>query len=117
MKKRDIEGPIHRSIYQYLKCAYPRALIHHSPNEFGMSGAAIARQKAKHKKMGMLPGFPDLHMLHNGQSFYIEVKAPQGRQSDAQKAVECIILDNGGKYILARGIDDVVSALKAEATA
>ena len=42
-KNVDREGPVHRQILQGLRLVLPGALIHHSPNEFGMNGPEIAR--------------------------------------------------------------------------
>ena len=105
--RRNLEGPIHAAILAYLRRQYPRAVIHHSPNETDVRGPTIARAIAKQKMMGMLVGFPDLMMLHEGRFYAFEVKAEGGRVSDAQKAVGEAIIASGGHWAVVRSIDDV----------
>lgn len=105
--RRNLEGPIHGAILTYLRRQYPQAVIHHSPNETDVRGPAIARAIAKQKMMGMLVGFPDLIMLHEGRLYTFEVKAEGGRTSEAQKAVGEAIVASGGFWAVVRSIDDV----------
>lgn len=118
---RDVEGPIHKAILAYLRAALPGAVIHHSPNELNLSAnpksKAIAQAKAK--AMGMLRGFPDLLVIYCGSVWCIEVKAPKGRISDAQQQVGADIEAMGGRWGIARSVDDaraLVEAWKAAET-
>ena len=53
-------------------------------------------------------GWPDITgLLPDGRFIGVEVKAPNGRQSPAQKDMERDIRRRNGIYILARSIDDV----------
>lgn len=108
----DREGPIHRACLDYLKTQYPRALIHHSPNENSMKGKDVARLIAKNKDMGMVPGFPDIVMLHKGRFYAFEVKAEGNTQEDNQKATQRVIEANGGLYAVVRSVDDVVETMR-----
>ncbi len=57
-------------------------------------------------------GWPDITgLLPGGRFIGIECKAPGGRQSDLQKAIEAEIHKRGGIYVLARSIDDVVKGI------
>jgi hypothetical protein len=105
--RRNLEGPIHAAILAYLRRQYPKAVIHHSPNETDVRGPTIARAIAKQKMLGMLTGFPDLMMLHEGRFYAFEVKAEGGRVSEAQKAVGEAIIASGGHWAVVRSIDDV----------
>jgi hypothetical protein len=105
--RHNLEGPIHAAILAYLRRQYPKAVIHHSPNETDVRGPTIARAIAKQKMMGMLVGFPDLMMLREGRFYAFEVKAEGGRVSDAQKAVGEAIIASGGHWAVVRSIDDV----------
>ena len=105
--RRNLEGPIHSAILAYLRRQYPKAVIHHSPNQTDVKGALIARAIAKQKMMGMLVGFPDLMMLHEGRFYSFEVKAEGGYASPAQKAVGEAIVASGGYWAVVRSIDDV----------
>ena len=105
--RRNLEGPIHAAVLAYLRRQYPQAVIAHVPNQTDLKGANVARAIAKQKMMGMLVGFPDLLMLHEGRLYTFEVKAPKGVTSDAQKAVGEAIVASGGFWAVVRSIDDV----------
>ena len=105
--RRNLEGPIHAAVLAHLRNQYPKAVIHHSPNETDVKGPMIARAIAKQKMMGMLVGFPDLLMLLDGRFYGFEVKAEGGRTSDAQLAVGEAIVAAGGFWAVVRSIDDV----------
>lgn len=113
----DREGPIHRACLNYLRMQYPRALIHHSPNENSMTGKDVARLIRKNKDMGMLPGFPDILMLHQGRVYGFEVKAAGGRQSEAQKAIQAVMEGAGGIYAVVMSIEDVKAVLSRHSAA
>ena len=108
------EMHIHNSIVDWLRWKLPKALVHHSPNEFGMSGREVARQVAKHKRMGMLVGFPDLIVWFKGRLVGLEVKSAKGRQSDSQKDVQEAMEYNGGEYHVVRSIDDVARIFEGQ---
>lgn len=114
-KNTDREGPIHLAILNYLRMKYPRALVHHSPNANTMRGKDVARLIAKNKHMGMLPGFPDLIMLHHGTFYAFEVKAPGNKPQDNQLEVGAAIEANGGCFAIVRSIDDVIEAMQIKA--
>lgn len=60
-----------------------------------------------HQSLGSYRGIADLYALRDGQHVWIEVKRPDGRQSEYQKRFQRDIEKHGGTYILARGIEDV----------
>ena len=110
-KHTDRENPIQRSIIAYLRLVLPDCIIHHSPNEFGMSGADVARQIAKHKHNGMLPGWPDLHVIADGAQFFLEVKAEGNSLTPAQKSVHADLERHGQRVAVVRSIADVQERL------
>lgn len=106
-KRKDHEGPIHRAILHYLEAQFPRAVIHHSPNEVSLRGKDVARAIAKAKSLGMKPGFPDLIMIHAGHTVALEVKAPAGRLQQSQKNIGEALQLNGVLWAVVRSVDDV----------
>lgn len=106
-KWTDKEGPVQRDTVTYLRQILPGAVVHHSPGEFGMSGQAIARQIAKNKANGMLPGFPDIIVLWKGHTLAMEVKAEGNGLTDAQKALREEIEAQGVPYAVVRSRADV----------
>jgi len=106
-KRRDVEGPIHRSVIAYLRAMLPGAVIHHSPNEVGVKGRDIARAIAKAKHNGMLVGFPDIIVIWRGHVWTFEVKAPGNYPTAEQTEVGEMIRAQGVKWAVVRSIDDV----------
>lgn len=59
-----------------------------------------------------LPGQADLTgILPGGVRLEIEVKGPDGRQTEEQRAFQRMIERFGGVYVLARSVDDVSQAI------
>lgn len=85
----------------------------HVPNETGTR--LPVQVMVKRKAMGVKNGVADCIIIkENGQCFEIELKAPKGRQSKAQKEWEraCVILDI--PYYLCKNMDEVISAMEKE---
>jgi len=61
-----------------------------------------------HQSLGSYRGIADLYCLKDGEHIWIEVKTPEGKQSEAQKQFERDITSRGGKYMIARCLDDVL---------
>ena len=107
MTRAQPESKIQLDILQYLRTVLPRAVIHHSPNEFGMAGDGIARQIAKARRMGTVKGWPDLEVFINGRGLFFEVKAEGGRLTQEQRQVGDELLEAGFNWAVVRSIDDV----------
>ena len=119
-KHREVERPIHEAILRFMYFQYPRAAVHHSPNEVDASGANIARAINKAKKMGMRPGWPDLEMLWLGNFWTLEVKAPGNKPTKSQLECRDIIEANGGRWACVTSVDEAKAVLdewRREATA
>lgn len=112
---KPTEQQAHEAILDYLRLRYPRALIHHSPNENALSfldRRAAARISAKNKRLGMVKGFPDLLVIHPGPIVWaFEVKSPNGRQSPEQRWLESVLREIGVQYGVVRSIDEVQDAI------
>lgn len=64
-----------------------------------------------HVRFGV-PGQADISgILAGGRRLEIEVKRPDGRQSEQQRRFQAMVERFGGVYILARSVGDVRSAL------
>lgn len=111
--RRDRESPIQRAILAYLRLRLPGCVAASVPNSTDVRGRGAAIAIAKQKQNGLLPGFPDLVCFWWGECLLIEVKAPGGRVSDAQRAVHAALADQGFHVIVAREIDDVEPAVEA----
>lgn len=77
-----------------------------------------------HQSLGSEPGIPDLIAIKNCKRFcphcekafkvnivlFIEVKAKRGKLSRDQENYRDRLLEQGGNYLLARGIEDIEKA-------
>jgi hypothetical protein len=73
-----------------------------------------AAQGAKQKRMGYVPGTPDLTIFSPSNGFHalmIEFKTAKGVQSKAQKDWQCQAEARGYKYAIIRSIDDFPALL------
>lgn len=78
------ERQVQRSILQMMGIAFPRVLVHHSPNGGHLAGDASARfrQVGALKGDGMKVGWPDLTCVWNHGIAFMEVKRPRYCPSD-----------------------------------
>lgn len=60
-----------------------------------------------HQSLGSYKGIADLYAIRAGRSVWIEIKKPEGVQSQDQIEFEADIKAHGGEYIVARSVDDV----------
>lgn len=120
-QRRDVETPIHVSIYEFLRAVMlPGSIIHHSPNELGVALEEKHRiiLISKWKRMGMMPGFPDLLVIAAQRdkpplTFFIEVKADT-ELSQAQRDFREMAHNLGLLHCEARSVQDVEDFLMWE---
>lgn len=104
----------HLAILAYLRTALlGNPVIHHSPNELGIKGKEAARQVAKHKHLGMEPGFPDLVAFTFHGPLFFEVKAAANKPTAPQEACHADLRRMNYRVAVVRSIDDVRAALAA----
>jgi hypothetical protein len=60
---------------------------------------------------GIIAGCPDMLILHLGAAFMIEIKAPDGELSDAQRGVLAAVLAARGRVAVARDANEVLTIL------
>lgn len=61
-----------------------------------------------HQSMGSHKGIADLYAIKDGRAIWIEVKTKIGKQSEHQEEFERDIVGHGGRYLVARSIEDVM---------
>lgn len=114
MKRQSPERKAHLAVLEFLRAVlHGNPVIHHSPNELGLSGDAAARQVAKHKHLGMTPGFPDLVAFTFHGPLFFEIKAEGGSVTPAQRAVHADLSRLGYRCGVVRSVDDVRERLAA----
>lgn len=116
-KRKQPEHEFHKTVAQFLDAALPSSCWW---TTFPAGGGGKARG-GKLKAMGLKPGVADILILHEGPTdaatsvLWIELKAPKGDTSDAQKA----FLKRMGKFndvtaVVAHTLDAVEAALLRE---
>jgi predicted LPLAT superfamily acyltransferase len=105
VKQKVKESDIQRSIIEWL--SYQR-IFHYRNNSGGFKDAN------QHFYRFGATGSPDIVCVIEGRYVGIEVKASDGRQSDAQRDFQARLEAAGGLYILAKSIDDVERSLKPQ---
>src|SRR5271170_1595408 len=81
------------------------------------TGAMMSTYKGKTRMMRFgVPGMSDIVAYPSSCAFnavyWIEVKAPRGKQSDLQKSFQKQVEEAGHVYLLAFSVDDVAEALR-----
>lgn len=103
-KYKNFEGHIQLQIIHYLKSI----------------GAVVGKTKTMGVKRGRsycfdpytFLGYPDLTCFLKNRLYFIEVKSPQGKQSEYQNNFQELCNKANIPYILAKSLEDVTSAIK-----
>jgi len=106
---RGIEDNLQKNVFTYFSLQYPhkKGLFFHCPN----GGKRNAKEAAKLKGMGVLPGVPDLLLIHNKTLYGIELKAEKGKVSEHQNNINNIWRSNGINTYICYGFDDAIKTL------
>ncbi|CAK0774907.1 putative VRR-NUC domain-containing protein [Gammaproteobacteria bacterium] len=110
------EADLQVQLVDYLRLMAPSRgfLFFAVPNE-GMgearTGAGIGRM-ARLKRMGMRPGVADLVFVKDGRAYFLELKRPGGKQSEAQKLFQEDVYWSGSIYGLANTFEGAVKILR-----
>ena len=110
MTRRDNpEARLQKTVLQHLKLTgVPGLLYYHPANEGRRSVVSGYNLKA----IGMLPGVADLVLVHEGRTYFLELKAAGGRLSDAQRDFSERALAAGALWTVAYSIDAALAALR-----
>ena len=65
------------------------------------------------KKMGLLPGIPDICILANNTCYFLEVKNETGKPSKQQLIIHKALIDRGYRVAIVRSVEDVKTILTA----
>ena len=64
------------------------------------------------KKMGLLPGIPDICILANNTCYFLEVKNETGKPSKQQLLIHNILTEKNFKVAIVRSVEDVQKIIK-----
>lgn len=104
------EDQIHNAVCDQLRQrAHGDVLWWHTPNE----GKRRPRQGRMLKRMGMLPGVSDFILIHGGEVFALEIKAPKKNATETQLEFLSRIRMAGGHGVVAQGLDEAIACLES----
>jgi hypothetical protein len=110
-RRRHLEADLQRSIHQYLLWALPPDAVHFAvPNGLMRSKKAAARAQGE----GVAAGVPDIAIVWRQQPhpIFIELKAPKGVMSEAQRGMARKLRYCGADVLLCRSVEGVECALR-----
>jgi hypothetical protein len=103
------EQQIHRAVVQHLRQrGVPGVVFIHVSN----GGKRKPIEAAIFKSLGVRAGASDLLLWRTGRSFALELKAPNGRATDAQIEFLADMEKAGAFTCLAEGLDAALAALE-----
>lgn len=102
------EEALHIAIARYLDLALPTDATWFHPANGGRRSKAEA---GKFKAMGVKAGVADCVIVWRGHVYALEIKAPAGRLSSAQRIWGGHFVRAGGRYRSVRSIDETAGAL------
>ena len=72
------------------------------------SGGGGKVRGARLKRMGLVPGWPDIQIIYKGKYFGLEVKTLKGVLSPNQKVLHDSLEKQGAKVAIVRSIDEAI---------
>lgn len=109
MSKQQLEQAIHKAVVLHLKIRGVDGLVFLHPAN---GGYRHAREAAQLKAMGVVPGAPDLLLWHNGRSYALELKTPNGRETETQVNMRLQLQRAGVETGIAYGMDAAIVVLE-----
>lgn len=103
------EQVAHIAVIDFLRLALPAAaMVWHTPNEAKRSVV----ERVYLRRMGLMPGFPDIAILMHGRLWVAEMKAPGETTSRDQDVCISHLMLCGAKYLgIWRSPDDAEKSL------
>jgi hypothetical protein len=103
------EDAIQRSVFQHLAArAAPGVFAFHVPN----GGKRKPIEAAIMRGLGVRAGVPDIIAIKAGRAYAIELKAPGGRITEAQRAAIAAMEAAGAYCCVAEGLDRALAVLE-----
>ena len=103
------EDLIQKAVCDHLRLrAYPGVVWFHVPN----GGRRNAREAARLKGQGVIPGVADIILLHDGNFYALELKALKGRPTESQLVFRDAVNKAGGYSSIAWGLTNALASLE-----
>ena len=97
------ESEIQKAVFEHLRTrGAPKAVFWHVPND-----------KSSRRKAGYRAGVHDVHVVHGGKFFSLELKTDKGQVQVEQLSFRDRIHDAGGYSHIAYGLSEALTWLEA----
>jgi len=110
VRRRNPEAQIQRAVMAHIRARGVPGLFAFHPANGGWRSKIEA---AILKGQGVVPGVPDVILIHDGRTYGLEIKAPGGRISENQIAAHSAMTQAGAYVCVAEGLDRAIAALEA----
>lgn len=108
-RRQRPEQQIQRALVQHLAARGARDLYWYAiPNGGWRSRAEASIMQGQ----GVRAGVPDLAFVHDGKPYFLELKAPAGRPTEAQLEARDLINAAGGFVAMAYDLDEAIRVLE-----
>jgi hypothetical protein len=119
---KHIEDDLQMACVQWFNLQYPNVVMFHIPN----GGKRDAREGARFKAMGVMPGVADLFVMkrkeepssfnperyiHIWHGLFIELKSPKGKLTESQSDFAAASMANGYQYHICRSLDEFIKVV------
>jgi hypothetical protein len=109
-RRQRPEAAIQRAVFQHLRArGAPGVFAFHPAN----GGFRKPIEAAIMKGLGVVPGVPDVFIVHNGHCFAMELKAEGGRATEKQLACITALREAGAFTCIADGLDRALACLES----
>jgi hypothetical protein len=109
MTRRRPEQDIQKALAEHLRLRAARNVYWFHPAN---GGARTAIEGAILKACGVRAGTPDMILVRDGKTYGLELKAPNGRPSEAQRIAHEEMKAAGAEVAVAVGIDHALAQLE-----
>ena len=107
-KPRHVESGIQQAVVQWFRLQYPQYIIAAVPN----GGFRNAKAAAIMQREGVLAGYSDLVVIARHDVLFLEMKTPNGRQTEKQKFFQRKVNGLGFEYVVCRSFEESVLAIE-----
>lgn len=103
------EQEIHKAVVDHLNVrGLPDVFWFHCPN----GGKRNMIEAKIFKALGVLPGVPDIILIHHGKTFGLELKAEKGRIQPSQRLALARMENAGAKTAVVHSLDEALITLE-----
>jgi hypothetical protein len=118
MQRKQPEADLQKAVVRHLRQrATPGVVFWHTPNSSKLGGkrtkTGVPLEAIRGKALGVRAGVSDIIALRNREFFALELKAPNGRPTEAQLEFLSDIRAAGGHGCVAEGLNEALLILES----